>query len=73
MGRPHTGPNVGSQKQSTPDTAPLHVNVGNFNFAPRTQVHVGSEMGDDNDFDRATELEDSGEASSYYYEEEEQP
>jgi len=29
-------------------------------------------MGDDNDFDRATELEDSGEASSYYYEEEEQ-
>ena len=31
-------------------------------------MHVGSEMGDENDFDRATELEES-EASSYYYEE----
>jgi len=60
---------MGSMVQSTPDQAqPLLVNVGNFNFQPRTQVAVGSEMGDENDFERATDLEES-EKSSYYYEE----
>jgi hypothetical protein len=42
----------------------MQVNVGNFNFQPRTNM-VQSEVGDE--FDRATEPPESEE--SYYYEE----